>query len=91
MDKANEICSNILKANFDNLPSELHYRLRRLGFDTRGLRTIEEILADYERLNRAHERQELADKFRARVLIARKDWTPATKQTRLVAHPDPLR
>ena len=55
------------------------------------MRTIEEILADYERLNRAHERQELADKFRARVLIARKDWTPATKQTRLVAHPDPLR
>jgi hypothetical protein len=47
-------------------------------------RSIEEILAHYERLNRALDRQEKREIFGQKVILARKDWTPATKQTRLI-------
>ena len=46
-------------------------------------RSIEEILAHYERLNRALDRQEKREVFGEKVVLARKDWIPATKQTRL--------
>jgi hypothetical protein len=46
-------------------------------------RSIEEILAHYERLNRALDRQEKREIFGQRVILARQDWTPATKLTRL--------
>jgi hypothetical protein len=46
-------------------------------------RSIEEILAHYERLNRALDRQEKREVFGEKVILARKDWIPATKQTRL--------
>jgi hypothetical protein len=44
---------------------------------------LDEILAHYERLNRALDRQEKREIFGQKVILARKDWTPATKQTRL--------
>jgi hypothetical protein len=47
-------------------------------------RSIEEILAEYERLNRAHEREQKREIFGEKVILARKDWIPATKQTRLI-------
>jgi hypothetical protein len=47
-------------------------------------RSIEEILAHYERLNRALDRQEKREVFGEKVILARKDWIPATKQTRLI-------
>ncbi len=47
-------------------------------------RSIEEILAEYERLTRAHEREQKREIFGQKVILARKDWIPATKQTRLV-------
>lgn len=47
-------------------------------------RSIEEILAEYERLNRANDRREKREVFGERVILARKDWIPATRQTRLV-------
>jgi hypothetical protein len=47
-------------------------------------RSIAEILAEYERLNRAHEREQKREIFGQKVILARKDWTPATKQTRLI-------
>jgi hypothetical protein len=47
-------------------------------------RSIEEILAHYERLNRALDRQEKREIFGQKVILARKDWTPTTKQTRLI-------
>jgi hypothetical protein len=46
-------------------------------------RSIDEILAHYERLNRALDRQEKREIFGQKVILARKDWIPATKQTRL--------
>ena len=46
-------------------------------------RSIEQILADYERLNRAHEREQKREVFGQRVRLARQDWKPASKQTRL--------
>lgn len=47
-------------------------------------RSIEEILAEYERLNRAHEREEKREVFGQKVRLARADLKPANKQTRLV-------
>lgn len=47
-------------------------------------RSIEEILADYERLNRAQEREQKREVFGQRVRLARQDWKPASRQTRLV-------
>ena len=47
-------------------------------------RSIEEILAHYERLNRDLDRQEKREIFGQKVILARKDWIPATKQTRLI-------
>lgn len=47
-------------------------------------RSIEEILAEYERLNRAHEREEKREVFGQRVRLARADSKPASKHTRLV-------
>ena len=47
-------------------------------------RSIAEILAEYERLNRAHEREQKREVFGEKVILARKDWIPATKQTRLI-------
>jgi hypothetical protein len=47
-------------------------------------RSIEEILAHYERLNRALDRQEKREVFGTRVRLAREDWKPASRQTRLV-------
>jgi hypothetical protein len=47
-------------------------------------RDINEILAHYERLNRALDKQEKREIFGQKVILARKDWIPATKQTRLV-------
>ena len=47
-------------------------------------RSIEEILAEYERLNRAHEREEKREIFGQKVRLARADLKPANKQTRLV-------
>jgi hypothetical protein len=47
-------------------------------------RSIEEILAHYERLNRALDRQEKREIFGQKVILARKDWKPANKHTRLV-------
>jgi hypothetical protein len=45
---------------------------------------LDEILAHYERLNRDLDRQEKREIFGQRVILARKDWIPATKQTRLI-------
>jgi len=47
-------------------------------------RSIEEILAHYERLNRALDRQEKREVFGQKVRLARQDWKPASRQTRLV-------
>jgi hypothetical protein len=47
-------------------------------------RSIEEILAHYERLNRALDRQEQREVFGEKVRLARRDWKPASRQTRLV-------
>ena len=47
-------------------------------------RSIEEILAHYERLNRDLDRQEKREVFGQRVILAKRDWKPASKQTRLV-------
>jgi hypothetical protein len=47
-------------------------------------RSIEEILAHYERLNRANDRREKVEVFSEKVRLARQEWIPATKQTRLV-------
>lgn len=47
-------------------------------------RSIEEILAHYERLNRALDRQEKREIFGQKVILARQDWKPANKQTRLI-------
>ena len=47
-------------------------------------RSIDEILAHYERLNRSLDRQEKREIFGTRVILARKDWKPASKETRLV-------
>lgn len=46
-------------------------------------RSIEEILAHYERLNRSLDRQEKREIFGAKIILARKDWKPASRQTRL--------
>lgn len=45
---------------------------------------LDEILAHYERLNRALDRQEKREVFGTRVRLAREDWKPASKQTKLV-------
>jgi len=45
---------------------------------------LDEILAHYEQLNRALDRQEKREVFGQRVILARKDWKPASRQTRLV-------
>lgn len=45
---------------------------------------LDEILAHYERLNRSLDRQEKREVFGEKVRLARKDWTPATRNTRLV-------
>jgi hypothetical protein len=47
-------------------------------------RSIEEILAHYERLNRELDRQEKREVFGTRVRLAREDWKPASRQTKLV-------
>jgi hypothetical protein len=47
-------------------------------------RSIEEILAHYERLNRALDRQEKREIFGEKVRLARADLKPASRQTRLV-------
>lgn len=47
-------------------------------------RSIDEILAHYERLNRALDKQAKREIFGQKVILAREDWTPATKQTRLI-------
>lgn len=47
-------------------------------------RSIEEILADYERLNRANDKHDKREAFELKVRLARQDWTPATRATRLV-------
>ena len=47
-------------------------------------RTIDEILAHYERLNRELDRQERAEVFGEKIRLARQDWKPASKHTRLV-------
>jgi hypothetical protein len=47
-------------------------------------RSIEEILAHYERLNRDMDRQEKRETFGQKIILARKDWKPASRQTRLV-------
>jgi hypothetical protein len=47
-------------------------------------RSIEEILAHYERLNRSLDRQEKREIFGQKIILARKDWKPASRQTRLV-------
>ena len=46
-------------------------------------RSIEEILAHYERLNRALDRQEKREIFGEKVRLARADLRPANRQTRL--------
>ena len=47
-------------------------------------RSIEEILAHYERLNRALDRQEQKEIFGQKVRLAKADLQPASRQTRLV-------
>lgn len=47
-------------------------------------RSIEEILAHYERINRELDRQEKREVFGQRVRLAKHDWKPASKHTRLV-------
>ena len=47
-------------------------------------RSIEAILADYERLNRANDKREKREAFELKIRLARQEWTPATKSTRLV-------
>ena len=46
-------------------------------------RSIEEILAHYERLNRALDRQEKREVFGEKIRLARADLRPANRQTRL--------
>ena len=45
---------------------------------------LDEILAHYERLNRSLDRQEKREVFGQKIRLARQDWKPASKQTRLV-------
>ena len=47
-------------------------------------RSIEEILADYERLNRALDKHDKREGFELKVRLAREDWKPATRATKLV-------
>ena len=46
-------------------------------------RSIEEILAHYERLNRALDRQDKREVFGEKVRLAKRDWKPASRNTRL--------